>query len=144
MDLKTKKELKNKLSQLNDIRKEIIELEKKIKKLENRGIFKDLVEASSKYFPYTKYNVSIEAQNPKIAQKLELYKNVLKSRLDELVDLKIEIEMFFNNLPTSRLRRIFELKYINQYTWQKIAYIMGGASTQDSIRKEHDRFFEKI
>ena len=46
-------------------------------------------------------------------------------------------------MPTSRLRRIFELRYIKQYTWRKIAFIIGGSATERSVRAEHDRFFKE-
>lgn len=140
--MKTKEDLKLKLEQLCDIRKEISELQIKIEKLEKEGVLKDYVEASSKYFPYTKYNIKIESKNPKIVKKLNLHKAILQERLEDLLDLQTEIEEFISNLPTSRLRRIFEFRYIEQYTWRKIAYIIGGNATEDSVRKEHDRYFE--
>ena len=110
--VENKENFKEKLEQLCDIRKEIIELKIKIEKLEKDGILSDCVEASSKYFPYTKYNVKIEAKNPRLVKKLNLHKAILEERLENLLDLQTEIEEFISNLPTSRLRRIFELRYI--------------------------------
>ncbi len=68
---------------------------------------------------------------------------MLQERLDKLLEVQIEIEEFINELPTSRLRRIFNLRYIEQYTWRKIAYIIGGNATDRSVRAEHDRFLQE-
>lgn len=142
-----KERLKDKLFQINDIRKEISELQVKIEKLEKEGVLNDCVEASSKHFPYTKYNVKVEAKNPKLVKKINLYKAILQERLELLLDVQTELEEFISKLPTSRLRRIFELRYIEQYTWTKIAYIISEKNkknaTSDSVRMEHDRFFKE-
>ena len=138
-----KKELKEKLNQLYDIRKELVELKVKINNTEPRAIQKDTVGASSKYFPYVKQKVKIEAIDPILIHKLDKYKNLLQQRALELLEVQTELELFIQNLPTSRLRRIFEYKYIKQYSWQKTAYLIGGNATPDSIRKEHDRFWKE-
>lgn len=138
-----KNDIKNKLSQLNDIKFEISELEYKIKKLEKKGIFIANVKASYKRPPYTKHNISVEASNPKIVNKINALKKTLELRLESLLELQNEIETFISGLPTSRLRRIFELRYINQFSWQKIAYVIGGFATKESVRKEHDRFLKE-
>lgn len=137
-----KLEIKNKLSQLNDLKFEISDLQFKIEKLEKKGIFIISVEASYRKPPYTKHNISIEANDPRFINKMNDLKQTLQLRLNSLLDLQNEIETFINGLPTSRLRRIFELRYINQFSWQKIAYMIGGYATKDSVRKEHDRFLK--
>ncbi len=140
-----KEELKSKLKQLADIRKELSELEVKINKTESSAIKKDYVEASSKYFPYTKHKVQVEGVYPTLVNQLEKYKGVLVKRSCDLLKIQTELEQFISELPTSRLRRIFTYRYIEQMGWRKIAYKIGGIGgivTEDSVRKEHDRFFE--
>jgi len=119
-----KKELKEKLEQLYDVRKEVSELTGKINKLEPDGIVKDYVYKSSKYPPYTKHKVTLVAENPRL-------------------EIQLECEKFISQLPTSRLRRIFRYRYIEQFSWRKIAYVIGGDATAESTRKEHDRFFKE-
>ena len=138
-----KLEIKSKLSQLNDLRIEISELQFKIEKLEKKGIVIGSVEASYKKPPYTKHNISIEASDPRYINKMNDLKQTLQLRLNNLLELQNEIEKFISGLPTSRLRRIFELRYINQLTKKKIAYTIGGYATKDSVRKEHDRFLKE-
>lgn len=138
-----KSEIKSKLSQLNDLEVEISELKSKIINLEKKGIVIGSVEASYKRPPYTKHNITIEAQDLRYVNKINDLKQTLQLRLCNLLELQNEIEKFISGLPTSRLRRIFELRYINQFSWQKIAYVVGGYATKDSVRKEHDRFLKE-
>lgn len=139
-----KDKLKEKLEQLRDIRKEISELTGKVNKLEPEAVVKDYVYKSSKYPPFTKHKVTIVAESPKLLQQLEEYKNLLSRSACELLEVQIECEKFISQLPTSRLRRIFRYRYIEQFSWRKIAYVIGGdTTTAESVRKEHDRFFKE-
>ncbi len=138
-----KKELKEKLEQLYDVRKEVSELTGKINKLEPDGIVKDYVYKSSKYPPYTKHKVTLVAENPRLVKQLEEYRNILSRSACELLEIQLECEKFISQLPTSRLRRIFRYRYIEQFSWRKIAYVIGGDATAESTRKEHDRFFKE-
>lgn len=135
--------IKDKLVQLCDIRKEISELESKLEKVEKEGIKVASAQASYKRPPFTKHDIIIEAQSPETRQKISYYKSVLQQRYDKLLKIQTETEEFINDLPTSRLRRIFTLRYIEQYTWRKIAYIIGKGATERSVRAEHERFLKE-
>ena len=74
---------------------------------------------------------------------LNYYRNILQNRYDRLLVQQTRVEEFIDIIPTSRLRRIFAYRYIENFTWQKVAYIIGGNSTSESVRKEHDRFLEE-
>lgn len=137
--------LKENLLQLCDIRKEIKELENKIDKLElkSQEIVSDSVENTTKIFPIIQTKLKIKGLDQESRKKLEYYKTVLENRYDTLLDVQIQTEEFINNLPTSRLRRIFTYRYIDQLTWVKIAHLIGGNATEDSVKQEHHRFLEK-
>lgn len=134
--------IKDKLNQLNDIRKEISELDYKIKKLEKEGFKLAAVQESRKKPPFGKHDIIIEAQSPETKELMSKYKSMLQQRLKKLLEIEIEIESFINTLPTARLQRIFEYKCIDNYSWQKIAFIIGGKATKESIKKEYQRFLQ--
>lgn len=136
--------IKDKLNQLNDIRKEISELDYKIKKLEKEGFKLAAVQESRKRPPFGKHDIIIEAQSPETRDLMSKYKSMLQQRLEKLLEVEIEVESFINTLPTARLQRIFEYKCIDDYSWQKIAFIIGKGATADSIRMEYNRFLEKL
>ncbi len=142
--MNVKDKLKEKLDQLADIRKEISELTEKVNKLQPDAIVEDYVYSSRKHFPYTKHKITIKAENKRLLMALEKYKDILTVKTCELLETEAECEKFISELPTSRLRRIFRYRYVEQFSWRKIAYAIGGDATEDSIKKEFYRFFEEI
>ena len=134
---------KEKLVQFCDIQQEIKELEIKINKLEKQAETFDIVEGSSLTMPYQKKNIKIKHVDLKKKINLNYYQSILEKRMQELLEMQIEVEEFISSIPTSRLRRIFEYRYIEQFSWTKIAFLIGGSATADSIRMEHIRFLEK-
>lgn len=139
-------DFKKYLSQYSDIKKEIKELEKKIERLEDRTqeIVSDSVQSTTKLFPFLINNYHIKGKDIKIAKKLEQYKAILENRYDELFEIQLKIEEYIDKIPTSRLRRIFEFRYIEQFNWVKVAIKIGGNATEESVRKEHDRYLKQI
>lgn len=138
--------LKECLVQFCDIKVEIKDLQKKIEKLELRSkeVISDSVETTTKTFPVIMTHYKIFGNDQKLLNKLEHLKSLLEERLNKQMDLYIKIEEFINKMPTSRLRMIFEYRYMNQYSWAKVSRLIGGDTTEDSIRKEHDRYLKKI
>lgn len=138
-------ELKENLIQLNDIIKEIDELRKKIKKLEPKAkqIVSDSVQSTTLDFPFKQTHIKIKGIDIAANNKLEKYKAVLEDRYKKLIVIQTQAEEFINTLPTSRLRRIFTFRYIDQLSWNKVAVLIGGDATADSVRLEHDRYLKK-
>ncbi|MCI8346611.1 MAG: hypothetical protein HFJ12_01510 [Bacilli bacterium] len=135
--------LKDCLVQYCDTKEEIKELEKKIRKLENNYKVADVVEASSAIFPFAKKTLTIENIDYITQRKVCSYKDLLKARYDRLLEQQLQVEEFIDKLPTSRLRQIFEYRYIDNNTWVKVAMRIGNGATSDCLRMEHDRFLEK-
>lgn len=131
------------LNQYRDMKKEISKLCNKIRIYQNKNKIFDLVRGTSDIFPYVERSFKIEGVDKKTQEIINEYLELLKNKYNQLMLKKIELENFIINIPTSRLRQIFEYKYIDNYKWNKIAYLIGGNSTADSIRKEHDRYLEE-
>ncbi len=83
---------KEKLEQLIDLRKEIKEIEQKIRQ---EG-----------------------AENPSGNA------NLLKKRKEMAAEEEKQITEYINSVVDSRVRRIMQYKYVDGYTWRKIARIM--------------------
>ena len=61
-------------------------------------------------------------------------------RIEKCKKLKVDIENFINNIEDSRTRLVFQLRYIEGWSWQRISLKLG--STHESYsRKIHERFF---
>lgn len=133
-------DVKEKLKQYSDAITEIKHLKNKLNKIRIKTNLFSVVEESSKHPPFQKHVITICHTNPRQYKRSLYYESLLKNRYEKLINQKIEIEKFIDKLPTSRLRMIFELRYIEQCSWQQVAWKIGGNSTENSVRMEHDRF----
>ncbi len=55
------------------------------------------------------------------------------------VALVEELQDFINSIEDSDTRRVFTMRYINGFSWQKIAFQLGGYD-ESWPRKKHDRY----
>lgn len=135
----TKKTLKQYLY----IKREIKDLEKRIKNLEKKSdIVSDTV-MSSEGFPYTQHAVGISGVNEKKYTLLERYNIRLKVFKTKLEKLTVEVEEFIQTVDDSELRQILRYRYHDNYSWVKIMHLMDYES-EDKARKKCERFLEKI
>ncbi len=67
---------------------------------------------------------------------------MLNSNLTAYWRTYIDLEMYINNIPDSFTRRIFRLRFIDGFTWNRIAVRVGGNQTGDSVRKIVKRFLD--
>lgn len=131
------------LKQSADIREEIKDLNKRIEKLnKNNSTITDSVRGSSKYFPYIEHNYVITGVNAKKELKKDMCLTKREDLKKELEKVLQNVTVYIDNLPNSRLRRIFRYRYEDNMEWRQIAFEMGGNVTEDSVRKEHDRFIK--
>ena len=121
---------KEDLEQLNDLRKEIAELEAAIIRLRQQKTetATDKVRASGKYFPYVNgyktifgLNMAAEGERKELLDKKEL---LLTRRKRKAEETELRIMEYINSVQDSRIRRIMQYRYIDGYKWEKISSIM--------------------
>ncbi|MDO5540609.1 MAG: hypothetical protein Q4F83_11165 [Eubacteriales bacterium] len=155
---------KNILIQYADLQEEIKEVRKKIAGLEDRipkiqkrideieagEIVKDKVRGGEG--GWQSFNIEgipiMEYEKKKtdlLTQKLML--NQRKSTLEilefDLLQKTNEVEEFIASVEDSRMRRIINLRCIENLSWCDIARRIGGGNTEDSIRMAFNRFMAK-
>ena len=127
----TKEQLKN----YRVLQKEIQDIESEIKE----SALQDTVKGSECRFPYIQHALNICGSSASdIGRK--------KALLCEYKKQSAEIEDFINNIGDMVTRRIFKLMYIKgdrRPSWSRVAYLVGGGNTPDSVRKIHSRFLKK-
>lgn len=140
------KEVRKKIERLED---EIPKIEKRISVIENGEMVKDKVrggEGGNQSFniegvPVVEY----EKKRTMLLSKRLLLNNI-KSNLEilefELLQKTNEVEEFIANLDDSRMRRIINLRFIENLSWNKVADNIGGGNTEDSVRMMFNRFME--
>lgn len=117
------------------IKKEIRQLERRISRL--HAPLSDRVTASNAEFPYQPIHVRIEGVDIK-KQALE---EILRKRLAACLDETIRIEDFISSIEDSRTRMIFQRRYVDGWSWQKISMSMGSGS-EAYARMIHNRYIK--
>lgn len=141
---------KNILLQYIDIKSEIVDIEDRINKINDKDyIISDSVKGSSKKFPYTTRNYTITGFDNVAINRLNKLKNILEEKRNRLIDLNIQAEEFLETIEDSEMRIILRNKYIDNKNYIQIAHDMNNLYkkkryTADGIRMKHDRFIKKL
>ncbi|MDE6053390.1 MAG: hypothetical protein K2G55_06465 [Lachnospiraceae bacterium] len=121
---------KEELEQLINLRREISNLEVAIIKIKQQRaeIVTDKVRASSRDFPYidgfakvSGINAAAELRKDQLLFKKE---SLLAERKKKAEEAEIKIIEYINSVQDSRIRSIMQYRYIDGYTWNKIAKSM--------------------
>ena len=67
---------------------------------------------------------------------------ILRQKKEKAEELKLQVEVWMISIPF-RMQRIIKYKIFEEMTWQQVADRMGRKTTEESVRKEFKRFFEK-
>jgi hypothetical protein len=129
--------------EVKDLRNRIDHLEKQIKRIEDDGIVTDSVTCGKKgKKPLGTVKISGFPNAEYSHKKTRLYLN--KAQLEnaefELLETTSEIEDYIQSLTDSRMRRIIRHRFVDNLTWYQVAMKMGGKTTEESVKKEFQRF----
>jgi hypothetical protein len=145
--VKEVQETKDKITKLEH---QIANIEKQLVAINEGGHVKDKVKGglggiqnfNIEGFPEREYQ-----QKRKQLQVKRIILNGRKIALDEqetkLLKMVSDIEEFLNGIEDSFIRRIINLRVIEQLSWNKVADKMGGYNTEDSVRMAFERFLKK-
>lgn len=134
---------KDQLLQYRSLVKEIKELNKRIEKLREKSktVVSDKVKGSNIEYPYQELDIRIYGvSNEK--EHLEKLEQILNRRLGSCNRLRIQIEDYISGIKDSRIRLIFEKRYLQGWSWQKISIFLG-SNDESYARKIHDRYLNK-
>ncbi|AUO18670.1 hypothetical protein [Monoglobus pectinilyticus] len=121
------------LRQYKSIKAEIEELAEQIQMLESS----DIVQGSDREFPYIKHNMKVETA------ECDRTRELLRKELQLLKTEYRKLNEFINNIADSEIRRIFRYRYIEGWTFQKIAFRMN--ETDESYpRRKHNKYLKNI
>ncbi len=118
------------MEQLNNLRKEIAELEKAINRIRQQceETITDKVRASGSEFPYINgykrvSGISMSSEERK-KKMLRQKQQLLNDRKTKAEHEELKITEYINSVQDSRVRRIMQYRYIDGYTWDRIGEIM--------------------
>lgn len=129
--------------EIKEVRQRIEQTERQIERIEQEKTVCDKVRGGEgglqsfkiEGFPYPEYS----------RKKTLLYsrKATLTSLEMELIETLNKVEEFIASVSDSRMRRIINLRFIENLSWNKVADRIGGGNTEDSIRMAFNRFMER-
>ena len=142
---------KNELSQLRNLKQEIVELEQRLlntnDKLADTEQLTDCVQGSMDVLPYAKHSIiisdfaDIKAAETIYHQQCAIEREITR-KLSESVTEYGKLLSYINSLQEGYIRRIMRYRYLDGYNWTKIAVLIGGGNTADGVRMAHDRFLK--
>jgi DNA-directed RNA polymerase specialized sigma24 family protein len=137
---------KNILSQYIDACELIKETEEEIKKLnrKKKTVIQTNVSGSNPEFPYNPQHFKVQGTTFSIRDdsQLRYQQKILEERRKQAEQLKIKVEGWLNTIPP-RMQRIIIYKAFEELTWQQVAEKMGRKATEESVKKEFQRFFKE-
>lgn len=124
----------------------IKETEKEIARLKkNKKTVIDKVKGSNPNFPYEPRSFGVNGTTETCANKdaLRYEEQLLETQKKEAEELKVQVDEWMNTIPF-RMQRIIRYKIFNGLTWKEVATLMGKKCTENSVKKEYQRFMEEI
>ena len=65
---------------------------------------------------------------------------ILEERKAAAAQIKSQVEAWLNTIPV-RMQRIIRYRDFEELTWRQVAMKMGRRATEESVKKEYQRFF---
>lgn len=141
---------KGALLQLSEIKKEIADLEERIRKDERKMeeysnlVVSDTVTGTRPDGTFGPIKITGLDRKHYNRQKLLVHhkREMLKGLQEKLLQKEIEAEEYIQTIQDSRLRQILRYRYVDGLPWQQVARRMKGKCTADSCRMEAQKIFK--
>lgn len=128
---------KERLSQLSWLKLEIEELSTRARKIESALSGRTSRIDSMPWLGGTKDIVG--DLMPELSSLMDKLLHCRKRAMDEFTIL----QTFINQIDDSQVRLIFTMRYLDGYSWHKVAWRLGG-NTADSVRMVHNRYLARL
>lgn len=80
-------------------------------------------------------------QEERTIRKSELLKDVIEKKKEECEKQLLEIQLYINEIPDSKLRVIFTHRYVDGLSWQAVAFRIGEVD-ESYPRRKHDKYLK--
>lgn len=120
------------------------ETEKAIEKRRRNRTVYDKVKGSNPEFPYQaqSFNISGCVEECLSNADVDKEKLLLIERKANAERIKTEVEAWMNTIPV-RMQRIVQYKFFEGMSWKETAIRLGKRYTEESIKKEYQRFMKE-
>ena len=136
---------KEKLEQLSGIKREISILQDEVDRASKGDIVTDVVKGSNTEFPYEPRIFKVQGiDTHDYSRKVKKIYKQMGKKIDELIEVRKELESFIESVEDSEIRTILRLKYIHGLPWAKIPNALGREGDGSTERKKIERFLDSI
>ena len=130
--------------EIKDIERRIKDHEKQIKLLEQETVC-DVVKGSRADLSYGSIKVEGIATSEidwhwNLIHERTAQLQIFKKKLEEM---KVDIESFIESINDSETRRIARFRFLDDYSWMKVARLMGYGWTDDACRQKFNRYLKQ-
>lgn len=128
------------LYQYKDLIQEICDEEKRLRDLDDQ-----LTALKSPSMEFSGLSsVSISTRREYLIDKIDSIKKVIEERKARCEEERLKIEKFIAGIEDSYTRRIFTYRFIEHYSWNKVAMkVSGGISSGNTMIQICKRYLEK-
>ena len=109
-----------------------------------KEVTQDSVRGSNPEFPYQPQSFRIQGTRETMKDRnlMDEEEKLLEERKENANRIKREVEQWMNRIPM-RMQRIIKWKLFDGLTWQQVARKLGPKATENSVKKEFERFLRK-
>lgn len=69
---------------------------------------------------------------------------LIEFKREELRQLRIEALLFIYSIPDSLTRQIIYYRCVKMLSWARVAHVVGGNNTEESVRQIYSRFMRRL
>lgn len=135
------------LKQYIDACEAVKETEEQIRRLQKnrKTVVVDAVKGSMHDFPFAAKNFKVAGIAHSVLEdpgQLDREELILEERKAAAAQIKSQVEAWLNTIPV-RMQRIIRYRDFEELTWRQVAMKMGRRATEESVKKEYQRFFDE-
>lgn len=135
------------LKQYIDACEAVKETEEQIRQLRKnrKTVVVDAVKGSMHDFPFAEKSFKVTGIAHSVLEnpgQLDLEELILEERKAAAAQIKSQVEAWLNTIPV-RMQRIIRYRDFEELTWRQVAMKMGRRATEESVKKEYQRFFDE-
>lgn len=135
------------LKQYIDACEAVKETEEQIRQLRKnrKTVVVDAVKGSMHDFPFAEKSFKVTGIAHSVLEdpgQLDREELILEERKAAAAQIKSQVEAWLNTIPV-RMQRIIRYRDFDGLTWRQVAMKMGRRATEESVKKEYQRFFDE-
>ena len=135
------------LKQYIDACEAVKETEEQIRRLQKnrKTVVVDAVKGSMHDFPFAAKSFKVAGIVHSVLEdpgQLDREEIILEERKAAAAQIKSHVEAWLNTIPV-RMQRIIRYRDFDGLTWRQVAMKMGRRTTEESVKKEYQRFFDE-